>query len=98
LGNIVSVVKNFQFLLQEKWKIASDHPGSGNTKNIGSIKNIPNLVGGKGPFIPYGQNVFDDYWMNYLTQDMARAIESIVPYRNLAEYLKWRAHPPVSKF
>jgi len=34
--------------------------------------------------------VFDDYWMNYLTPDMARAIDSHVPYRNLKEYQKWR--------
>jgi len=29
-------------------------------------------------------------WMNYLTQDMARAIDSHVPYHNLKEYQKWR--------
>jgi len=28
--------------------------------------------------------------MNYLTPDMARAIDSEVPYRNLAEYWRWR--------
>ena len=40
----------------------------------------------------YGRsNVFDDYWMNYLTDDMARAIDSDVPYRNLEGYWKWRS-------
>jgi len=34
--------------------------------------------------------VFDDYWMNYLTQDMARAIDSVMPYRNIEEYWAWR--------
>lgn len=90
LQDIVSVVKDFRFLLQEKWRIASDRPGSGNTKNIGSIKNIQDLIEGNGIFASYGQEVFDDYWMNYLTEDMARAIDSHVPYRNLAEYRKWR--------
>ena len=90
LQDIVSVVKDFTFLLHEKWQIASDRPGSGNTKNIGSIKNIRALVEGIGPFAPYGEKVFDDYWMNYLTRDMAQAIDSEVPYRNLEEYWRWR--------
>jgi len=30
LLEIASVVKDFRFLLQEKWRIAGDHPGSGN--------------------------------------------------------------------
>jgi len=90
LQNIVSVVKDFTFLLQEKWRIASDRPGSGNTKNIGSVRDIHALVEGNGPFAAHGQEVFDDYWMNYLTDDMARAIDSDVPYRNLEEYWTWR--------
>lgn len=90
LENIVSVVKDFAFLLQEKWRIASDRPGSGNTKNMGSVTDIQDLINGNGKFVPYGQKVFDDYWMNYLTNDMARAIDSDVPYRNLREYWNWK--------
>ena len=93
IENILSVISHFTFLFQEKWKIASDHPGSGNTKNIGSVKDINTLIEGKGPFAPYSIRVFDDYWMNYLTKDMARAIDSEIPYRNLAEYLEWRDYP-----
>jgi hypothetical protein len=84
------VVKDFTLLLQEKWRIANDRPGSGNTKNIGSMRDIQALVEGKGPFAPYGEEVFNDYWMNYLTADMALAIDSVVPYRNLEEYWEWR--------
>ncbi len=90
LQDIVSVVKDFTFLLQEKWRIASERPGSGNTKNIGSINDIAALVEGRGPFAEYGALVFDDYWTNYLTEDMARAIDSAVPYRNLEQYWAWR--------
>lgn len=90
LQDIVSVVKDFTFLLQEKWRIASDKPGSGNTKNIGSVKNIGKLIEGKGIFSFHSQEVFDDYWKHYLTNDMAQAIESEVSYRNLEEYLEWR--------
>ncbi len=90
LSQINSVAKNFHIILQEKWQIASDRPGSGNTKNIGSIRNIGDLTKGEGSFTAYGESIFDDYWMNYLTEDMARAIDSIVPYHNLREYWIWR--------
>lgn len=90
LQSIASVVKDFTFLLHEKWRIATDRPGSGNTKNIGSVRNVQSLLDGAGPFAKQGRQVFDDFWMNYLTDDMARAIESEVPYRNLEEYWQWR--------
>jgi len=90
LQDIISVVKDFTFLFQEKWRIAGELPGSGNTKNIGSVRNITDLTEGRGHFAPYGQEVFDDYWMNYLTTDMARAIDSNIPFKTLREYLNWR--------
>ena len=65
LNSITSVVKNFQFFVTEKWKIASDKGGSGNTANIGSINNISDIISGQGMFSKLGENWFDDYWMNY---------------------------------
>lgn len=65
LHSITSVVKNFQFFVTEKWKIASDKSGSGNTVNIGSINNIDDIINGNGLFSKLGENWFDDYWMNY---------------------------------
>ena len=50
LDDIKSVIKNFSFFVQEKWRIAIDRAGSGNTKNIGSVSDISALIGGKGPF------------------------------------------------
>ncbi|GAH69077.1 unnamed protein product, partial [marine sediment metagenome] len=90
LVDIVSVTRDFTFVLQEKWRIAGTSPGSGNTRNIGSVRNIEELLQGSGPFAEHGEDVFDDYWRNFLTNDMARAIESEVPYRNLEEYWQWR--------
>ncbi len=90
LLDIMSVIRDFEFLLHEKWRVATDRPGSGNTKNIGSITDIQALLEGRGPFSDHGETVFDDYWMNYLTEDMARAIDSAVPYRNLEQYWAWR--------
>jgi len=98
LHDIASVIYDFDFLLQEKWQIASDKPGSGNTKNIGSVKDIEQLLSGSGPFTPYREEVFDDYWMNYLTKDMARSkgMES-PPYTNLEEYWNWRERLPLER-
>jgi len=91
LQNIASVVKDFVFFVQEKYKIAIDRPGSGNTKNIGSIIKIDELINGKGPFSNFGEKIFDDYWMFYLTKDMAKAVDlKSAPYKNLKEYLEYK--------
>jgi hypothetical protein len=65
LRSITSVVKNFQFFVSEKWKIASDRGGSGNTANIGSINYIPDILAGNGMFAKLGEEWFDEYWINY---------------------------------
>ncbi len=65
LRSIASVARDFQFFVSEKWKIASDKSGSGNTANIGSINNIDDIVNGNGMFSKLGESWFDDYWMNY---------------------------------
>lgn len=65
LLSIASVVRNFQFFVTEKWKIASDKGGSGNTANIGSINNIAHIITGAGMFSKLGEHWFDEYWMNY---------------------------------
>lgn len=88
LDKIVSVVKDITFFVQEKWKIAIDRPGSGNTKNIGSVSLIKDLINGNGVFADLGEDVFDDYWSNYLTPDMAKKAELAKPYYNSIETYK----------
>ncbi|MBR4844428.1 MAG: restriction endonuclease [Alistipes sp.] len=91
LQEIVSVIKNFQFFVREKWEIAIDRPGSGNTKNIGSVHKIEDLINGKGTFSTLGEDIFNDYWMYYLTADMARKAELPKPYyTNISEYKKFK--------
>lgn len=58
-------MRDFEFFVAEKWLIASDKSGSGNTANIGSIKNIKDLIDENGMFSKLGEQWFDDYWMNY---------------------------------
>ena len=65
LSDIPAVAKNFILFAEEKWKIAADNQGSGNTANIGSIKCIEDLVAGKGVFSLAGEELFDEYWANF---------------------------------
>jgi hypothetical protein len=90
LKAITSVVKNFEFFVTEKWKIAGDKRGSGNTANIGSIKNIADIVDGRGMFSKLGESWFDDYWMNYgkiTTKGKKGATRKIT---RLADFVKYR--------
>jgi hypothetical protein len=91
LEDILSVVKDFDFIVQEKYRIAKDRPGSGNTKNIGSCVKLNELRDGLGPFTKLGVKVFDDFWINYMTNEMAHSAKlKNPPYTNLSEYLKYR--------
>jgi len=102
LKSIVSVIKDFDFFVAEKWKIASDKRGSGNTANIGSISDLDQLKAENGPFSVLGEQMFDEYWMNYDKvsrivngrKQNIRDIESFLKFRKEMELLKklkaWR--------
>ncbi len=61
---IHSVINNLRFFFIEKWKIASDKQGSGNTANIGGILfKESDMLNGNGVF--ENEEEFDEYWMNY---------------------------------
>ena len=90
LEQMVSVIKNFQFFAEEKWKIASDKGGSGNTANIGSIKNINDIIMGRGIFAQYGEKIFDDYWMNFGQISMTSKEGKTKKLTSLDEYLAYR--------
>jgi len=90
LQKIPSVIKEFLFFAQPKFRIASARPGSGNTKNIGSVTKIEQLVNGTGPFAALGEDVYDDYWMFYQTRDMAEALKIKRPYINLKTFLEYK--------
>ena len=72
LKSITSVIKDFDFFASEKWKIASDKQGSGNTANIGSIVDIADLKNGNGIFSQLGEEWFDEYWINHGSATMIK--------------------------
>jgi hypothetical protein len=76
-----------EWFVQEKYKIAGDSPGSGNTANIGSFRSnsINDFRDGNGPFASHGEEVFRDYWANFGRKASER------PYSNFSEYQAWRA-------
>ena len=94
IDHIQPPIRDIEVFFREKWRVASDHPGSGNTRNIGSITDLTALREGKGPFVylgEEGETIFNEYWQQYLNRDMARAAElSVPPFRNLREYLHYR--------
>ena len=77
LKSITSVIKDFEFFAAEKWQIASDKQGSGNTTNIGSTLSIDDLRNGNGIFSQLGEEVFDEYWMNYGSATMMKEGKTI---------------------
>lgn len=90
LKSIPSVIGDFISFVQPKWKIASDIPGSGNTRNIGGITDIEKLINGKGPFAEYGEDVFDSYWKGYYNISDAQAAGiGPPPYSNLKTYQEY---------
>ena len=74
------------WFVQEKYRIASERPGSGNTTNIGSIVASSNeeFAAGNGPFAHFGEEVFLDYWRNFGRTAASRA------YSNLSGYRDWK--------
>lgn len=90
LDSIKSVIKDFQFFVQPKFKIASASKGSGNTRNIGSTKKIEELIEGKGVFSSLGEEVFDDYWMYFIDNKMSKELNISRPYKNLKTYLEYK--------
>lgn len=90
LKSIASVIKNFQFFVAEKWKIASDQRGSGNTANIGSINCIEDIVDGHGMFSKLGEEWFDDYWMNFDKITVTDENGSTKKIRKLGDFVEYR--------
>ena len=90
LHSISSVIKDFRFFVAEKWKIASDKSGSGNTANIGSINKITDIVSGRGMFSDLGEEWFDDYWMNYGKITVTEEKGKTKQIRNLKDFVAYR--------
>lgn len=92
IETIPAVIKDFLFFAEEKWKIASDKGGSGNTANIGSIQKIDDILSGNGVFAKASEELFDDYWANFgkmevLVNGKRKKLSSF------DEYLKYRSLP-----
>lgn len=94
LQAIPSVVKDFLFFVREKWEIASDSSGSGNTANIGSITYIEDILNGNGVFKNLGEKWFDDYWMNYGKIRIPTKDGKTKLLSKLTEYLEYRGMDP----
>lgn len=72
LKSITSVIKDFDFFVVEKWKIANDKQGSGNTANIDCTLNSNDLKNENDISSQLGEDWFDEYWMNFGSATMLK--------------------------
>ncbi len=93
LLRIPAVIKDFTFFAMEKWRIASDKPGSGNTANIGSIQYVDDIISGNGVFALAGEKIFDDYWINFGKINIPCDDGKYKRLSSFAEYLRYRGLP-----
>lgn len=93
VGSIPAVIRNFTFFAEEKWRIAGDKGGSGNTANIGSIQYIPDILSGNGVFTKAGEEYFDDYWANYGKIEITNTYGKRKKLSSFVEYLRYRNLP-----
>lgn len=91
--SVPAVIKNFLFFAEEKWKIASDKGGSGNTANIGSIQKISDILAGNGVFAKAGEELFDDYWANFGKIEVLGKDGKRKKLSSFDEYLTYRRLP-----
>ncbi|RMI09714.1 MAG: restriction endonuclease [Calditrichaeota bacterium] len=94
LTSIPSVIQDLLFFVREKWEIASDSSGSGNTANIGSITKIEDILNGNGVFKNLGEEWFDEYWMNYGKITIKASTGKVKTITKLTEYLEYRGKDP----
>lgn len=93
IDKIPSVIHSFTFFAEEKWKIASDKSGSGNTANIGSIQKIEDILSGNGVFAKAGEELFDDYWANFGKIEILDKTGKRKKLSSFSEYLEYRGLP-----
>lgn len=93
VGSIPAVIRNFTFFAEEKWRIAGDKGGSGNTANIGSIQYIPDILSGNGVFTKAGEEYFDDYWANFGKMEVTDNAGKRKKLSSFIEYLRYRNLP-----
>ena len=90
IESIPAVIRDFIFFAEEKWRIASDKGGSGNTANIGSIQKIDDILSGNGVFAKAGEDLFNDYWANFGKMKIPTEKGAYKKLSSFAEYLNYR--------
>ena len=84
LAKVPAPFSDVEVFMQEKWRIAGERPGSGNTANIGSIRGtLPDFQQGNGVFESEAE--FLEYWRGYDTTAENRRYRDIGEFRALRE-------------
>ena len=90
ISKIKAAYTDVNIFVQEKYKIAGQSKGSGNTNNIGTIKasSIEPFVEGQSYFSIFGNAVFEDYWRNYPKYTDSKETKEAL-YTDLLGYFDW---------
>lgn len=90
IGSIQPAYEDVEIAFMEKYRLAGDKPGSGNTDNIGTFKSnsMEPFQYGAGPFALLGNEVFEHYWRNY-PRNADTAKEKAGKFKNLPAYFDW---------
>lgn len=85
-NSIEPPIRNVKYFVQEKYKIAGEKKGSGDTQNIGSIStnDIQDFREGNGPFADKGEDLFREYWKNHAEYKDTKE------YSDVEGFLEWR--------
>lgn len=86
MNKVTPPVENVEVIIWQKWQVASDRLGSGNTANMGSVRSLEALRKGQGIFTQFGdkgKDVFEDYWRNFDWKQPRK-------YTELSGYLAWK--------
>lgn len=77
---------NVEYFVQEKYKIAGQTKGSGNTNNISTIRSrdIKDFQNGLSYFSDFGEEIFYDYWQHYPLYTEDKKL-----YTDLNGYFQW---------
>ncbi|WP_220272200.1 type II restriction endonuclease [Corynebacterium senegalense] len=99
IDSIKPAYEDVEIAFMEKYRLAGDKPGSGNTDNIGTFKStaMEPFQYGAGPFALLGNDVFEHYWRNY-PRNADTANEKASRFRNLPGYFDWLERQDDSPF
>ena len=90
MDSIRPAYEDVEVAFMEKYRLAGDKTGSGNTDNLATFKatSMEPFQYGAGPFALLGPDVFEHYWRNHPRNADSAEVKS-AKFKNLPAYFDW---------